>query len=454
MIERRNIIELIGNNQRKYHSCILTSYSLDFAFFEERILPALNRNGIKNVNLIVDGYQLEKAQEFTTGKELINKSYNFQAIYQKNGVFHPKIMLLIGKKHGLLLIGSGNISSSGLSSNDEIWSAFQLDNISNENSQIFAFVWDYLQPYINDALGFVKMKYKWIINHSPWLEELKIEENKINLKSINTTLNFISNKSNTSLYNQLLTFVPNNDIEEITIISPFYDKQGLFITNLYNDYKPKKINVIIDLKSETLPYDIDTETKKYISFYNWQECIKNTKNEDYYKLHAKLIHFKYRDKEIMYLGSANATISAFGDKKNKSVNAETGIIISRKASNNWLNELGILLPLKSINLPDKKISNQILSEYDDRVKTNSKILYSELNGNTITIYLQKEIKANSVVYLLNREDLIVEKLTVTESLSVIKKDINNIKDIFRIYITDNQDNRISNYSFIHSVLAP
>ena len=104
MIKRRNILELIGKNRGKYHSCIITCYSLDFSFFEERVLPTLRLSNVKNVNILADGYYLEKAQEATTGKEFQhNKTYNFQPIYER-GVFHPKIMLLTGVKHGLLII--------------------------------------------------------------------------------------------------------------------------------------------------------------------------------------------------------------------------------------------------------------------------------------------------------------------------------------------------------------
>src|ERR1035437_5782859 len=121
MIERLNILELIGKHRGKYHSCVLTCYSLDFSFFEERVLPVLKTANIKNINVITDGKFLETAQENTTGREFRhNKTYNFQPIYA-SGVFHPKIMLLTGVKHGLLIIGSGNITSSGLNTNDEIW---------------------------------------------------------------------------------------------------------------------------------------------------------------------------------------------------------------------------------------------------------------------------------------------------------------------------------------------
>lgn len=59
-IERSNILELIGTGKNKYHSCVITSYSIDLAFFEQLILPRLRGAGITNINLFVDASMLEK----------------------------------------------------------------------------------------------------------------------------------------------------------------------------------------------------------------------------------------------------------------------------------------------------------------------------------------------------------------------------------------------------------
>ena len=60
MIARHNILDLLGSDKRKYHSCIITCYSFDFIFFEQRVLPKLRQAGITNINLYVDASQIEK----------------------------------------------------------------------------------------------------------------------------------------------------------------------------------------------------------------------------------------------------------------------------------------------------------------------------------------------------------------------------------------------------------
>lgn len=147
IIERQNILDLIGKNKHKYSSCIITCYSFDFTFFEERLMSLLRTSNVKNVNVFLDGKCLDQSLEKVTGNEFrTHKTYSLNPIYEK-GVFHPKIMLLTGPKQGLLILGSGNVTSSGLSTNDEIWAAFHLNSVESKNAPVFASVWSYLQQY-------------------------------------------------------------------------------------------------------------------------------------------------------------------------------------------------------------------------------------------------------------------------------------------------------------------
>ncbi|OKL39987.1 hypothetical protein A3841_16630 [Pontibacter flavimaris] len=59
VIDRQNVLDLIGKNKHKYSSCIITCYTFDFTFFEERVIPTLRLSNIKNINVFLDGKHLE-----------------------------------------------------------------------------------------------------------------------------------------------------------------------------------------------------------------------------------------------------------------------------------------------------------------------------------------------------------------------------------------------------------
>ncbi|WP_271424776.1 hypothetical protein [Aequorivita sinensis] len=449
MIDRRNILELIGKHRSKYHSCILTCYSFDFSFFEERVLPTLRLADIKNVNVLADGHFLEMAQEATTGKEFKhNKTYNFLPIYE-TGVFHPKIMLLTGKRHGLLILGSGNMTSSGLSTNDEIWGAFHLDNVGNENAPLFGAVWQYLQPFLNQSLGFVPQKLEWIRKHSPWLEELPVTNAWVNLESLGMELKFLANTNQASIYSQLIENIPNKDIEQITVVSPYYDRSGHQLLQLKNHFQPAKLKCIVDPQSGLLPINVATEG---IDFYNWADC-KQDYDSTVNRLHAKLIHFKDKEKEYLVLGSANMTLAALGTPNNKAANAEAGILITRPLKNKtWIEELAIKIPENTIQISEQKYQG-IAQDAIPRINYQYRVLYAELRGKEITIYLNKNFTGDSQIIILDREDIPVENIILEAAEKDIVVQITDPDNVFKLALINDKQERISNFAIIHRLEA-
>ena len=445
MIKRRNILDLIGKHRGKYHSCVLTCYSFDFSFFEERVLPILRLANIKNVNVLADGHYLEMAQETTTGREFkFNKTYNFHPIYE-TGVFHPKIILLTGVSQGLLLIGSGNITSSGLSTNDEIWGAFHLDNIGNENAPLFGATWEYLKPFLDKSLGFIPQKIEWMKKHSPWLNNLPISSDWIKLNSIGLEVKFLGNSNGNSIFSQLSSNVSNSDIEEITIISPYFDKSGEQLNQLVSHFQPRRTSCLVDLNSGTVPSAL--ENGKEIFYYEWSNC-KDDYDKTFNRLHAKLFHFKGRKREYLLLGSPNATIAAMGLGSSNAANAEAAILLRRNTiENTLLDELQIKLPQQTVDI--KGIKSYGISE--SSVKKNKyeyRILYSELRSNELTVFLEDaEIDFISISILDRFENRIESKIKDAKQ-NIITVYVTNPDDIFKIFV-DNEGVRISNYSIVH-----
>ena len=445
MIKRRNILDLIGKHRGKYHSCVLTCYSFDFSFFEERVLPTLRLANIKNVNVLADGHYLEMAQEATTGREFKhNKTYNFHPIYE-TGVFHPKIILLTGVRHGLLIIGSGNITSSGLSTNDEIWGAFHLDNIGNENAPLFGAAWEYLKPFLDKSLGFIPQKIEWMKKHSPWLNDLPVTSDWIKLKSLGLEVKFIANLSGNSIFSQLSAIIPTTDVDKLTIISPYFDKSGAQVKQLISLYSPQQTSCLVDINSGTVPSELDGENR--IDFYDWAEC-RDDYDNTFNRLHAKLFHFVGNSKEYLLLGSPNATIAALGLGSSNAANAEAAILLRRNTTGSTLlDDLKIKLPQQTVNVKGVN-SNGITEGSIKRIKYEYRILYSELRSNELTIFLKEgDIDLNMISVLDRNENRIDSKIKEVKE-NIITVYVTNPDDVFKIYV-ESEGVRISNYSIVH-----
>ena len=441
-IERQNVLDLIGRDSRRYHSCIITCYSFDFTYFEERVLPVFRASNIRNVNVFVDGNSLESSQEMLTGKEFsFQKNYSLIPVYKGKGVFHPKIILLTGYHEGLLIVGSGNITSSGLNNNDEIWGAFHFKDNSEKNAKIFYEIWAYLETYFPLALGVGSEKLNWFTNNSPW---------------ISTLGNLIGNNSENpialtqSFYKNILKEIPKENVLEITVVSPYFDKEGKIIQQLQRDFSPQKINVFID-ESGILPSEFPFEKYDNVKFYHWKDA-KNDFNDNFNRLHAKLIHFQYLDKEILLFGSANATISALGDENNDGINSEVSLLIKReKNDENWLKQLQIKTPEKTIHFDIIKNFKKNNYTTENKIKLQNAIFYAENQSNGIVVFTKYSLSEEDTIACFDKFGI---KTKNHEYLEINEKTYafnSQGEEIFKIAIERNGE-RISNFSLIHNAL--
>jgi hypothetical protein len=451
IINRQNILDLIGKNSSKYTSCLITCYSFDFPFFEEKVMSVLRTSNVKNINVFLDGKYLENHLEEISGTVFQNKIYSLNPIY-KTGVFHPKIMLLTGKKNGLLIIGSGNLTNSGLSSNDEIWGAFHLNSVDSQNSALFAQVWEYLQQFIVEAKGFNAQKLNWISQYSPWLNDLK-KENRLEFSSIKNHLdiNFLANTVESSLYMQLHSLLPSEKVKKLTIISPYFDEKALFLENICSDFQIEKINCITDNVYGILPIGLSDKLYNKIKFYNWDSCQKDFDSK-FNRLHAKLFHFEFENGwEYLLLGSANASINAFGSKTISPKNAEACILIRREMKHGFIKELGIEIKANStFDIKDFKKRVKAPDESTAIGKYLNRIVYAEYLSNKINLYLAKGLTANSELIILNAENDILDSIFIESSkteysLSHITQDLP-----IKLYLVS-VGIQISNYCLIHDI---
>ena len=210
MIDRHNILDLLGGDKRKYHSCIITCFSFDFIFFEQRILPKLRHAGITNINIYVDAYQFEKQLNHFVWSELLDAKAGYSITPIKmTGAFHPKVLLAVGKTKGFLAIGSGNLTSSGLSSNEEIWGSFHITETDKITEPFFQQTGEYLKKLEGFVCGTNLLKLNWIKENSNWYNNLFVDANTA--KSVvnkEQTLEMLFTYKDQSIYKSIIERLP------------------------------------------------------------------------------------------------------------------------------------------------------------------------------------------------------------------------------------------------------
>ena len=451
MLDRLNILELFGADKNKYHTCIITCYSFDFLFFEQRVLPILRRAGMINVNVFVDAKMYQQQLATLDGNYIRKQSYSITPI-QLNGAFHPKILMGIGKNNGFLAIGSGNLTNSGLSSNDEVWGAFHTYKTESNALPLIKSIFEYLQNLQPFCYGANLEKWEWLKKSSPWLSELSKMSVAKSASSDDETLTLLKNFSDTSIYKELLDNLPTEIPDNITIISPYYNKSGQVLTNLLDDLKPKTMDVVIDDRFGTVPYQWSSHDN--VQFHNW-ESVKSNGELKSSRLHAKIIQFKYEHETYILTGSTNATIEALGTKTSTAKNAEMSLLIKVNENKNWLEELDIRIPSKStfdinsyvkVLLPNNTLPSQ---------KYNCYINYAELDLSQLTLYLAdaNKIPVNSSVIVEKTDGRLSNYVLPKEGKTKIRIVLDEV-DVelgFKVYIVDIEGQRVSNYEKLHNV---
>lgn len=407
-LERENILTLIGS--RRYHSCILTTFSFDFYFFEMKAMKWLRSCGVRNVNVFIDGHYYSELMQQATGEEMqLTAGYSLYPVFQKS-IFHPKIWMLFGDKEGLLIVGSGNLTSSGNGNNDEIWGAFHFDIRSPENAPIFSSAWNYLSMLSSTVKGQMNEKTtRWIVEHSKWLNELpKVKPFQFSQTSQKEKVAFLFNSETSSIWEELLKHISNEKVIEITSISPFYDSKGKVLQELKSFFPKAEINVVLD-ESGFIPSLM--EVNKTFTFYDWRDAgvskVQYAKSEyAKSKLHGKIIHFKTKNgKEFCLFGSANVTPEGIG-LAGKNSNAEISLLIQSE-NGGLLNGLGIKLKIgNSKKLSDFAVKNN-KSIYETVIKNNKfkvQLLSAELIYDELTLHTNGNFTEQFQVIFFDRQN--------------------------------------------------
>lgn len=329
-----NIFDLLGKGSTVYHSAIITSFTFDPYYFSNYYMPQMRSRGIKNVVVLIDSTQYDNVMENTETFQSYRHDFALIRVKNKsNGVFHPKISLFLGDKQALALVGSGNLTYSGMSHNKELWGAFCADNKETEEAVIIKDVWDYLSGIIRNSSSEIAIQQlEWCKIYSAAIRDFEsIESPQQN------RFKFLFAEPEESIFKKVKEIV-SGEIYTIKVIAPFYDMEGSLIKYIKSTFNPQKIKCAIDESYGYIPSkmkDVDN-----IHFFHWHEIYGSENQlELAKKLHAKAIQFETSKGTFFVFGSANATSVAFGLKEHCFNDEAIIIIYSHKED--FFKKLGI-----------------------------------------------------------------------------------------------------------------
>ncbi|MEI6678265.1 MAG: hypothetical protein WCL21_06640 [Mariniphaga sp.] len=408
--------------------------------------------GVRNINVLIDGHYYSELMKQSTGEEMqLTPGYSLYPVFEK-AIFHPKIWMLFGVNEGLLIVGSGNLTSSGNGNNDEIWGAFHFDIHSIENASIFSAAWNYISVLCSVVKGQMNEKTtRWIIEHSKWLTELPVEKPfSFSDTSQKEKVAFLFNSVTSSIWEELTKHIKNENVIEITTISPYYDVTGKALQELKSLFPDAQLNVVLD-QNGLIPSSLPDH--EGYTFFDWYDAgvsktqyLRSDFNKS--KLHGKIIHFRTNSrKEYCLFGSANVTHKGLGLSGRNNSNAEVSLLIQSEEGG-LLNELGIVL--KSDNAKDLAdfTPTTSLPIYQTVITNNRftiQLLSAELIYDELTLYSSGSYSGQFKVVFFDLHNNLAYTQHISEYIQELKMKLNpDFTGIQYVQISDSSDKLISN----------
>lgn len=443
MIDQRHLIKEIPSG--KFHSALMTSFSINLYYWEIQLLRALSAKDINYVSALVDSdclsEQLLKYSKAFSGRRPLDFSLHG---FKMKGAFHPKIQFYAGRDIVLTLVGSGNLTIMGHGRNLEVWSPVMVDSMDSPAYPFIRDVWNYLKtlynglgPEADNIINSIEANCDLLKDdyNEPATEHYMGEE----------SIRFFSNQE-TSLFTQCQEWIGNDEIDTITVMSPFYDSKAEFIKTLYNQYNPKEIRLIIEEGFGALP------KKKYIpdyvKLYNWKDIEKTpgVRYQDFF--HSKCFFFKGERYHYMLCGSSNASVAAFGLPGVMPTNHEASVGY-KSPTTDYFKMSGFTLTdpiqIDEIKYTEKQESSDSLTPISLWIKESS-YLY---NNYDVTIENTDEVIDVIVTfYSGSRKQLEVIHRKLKHGINIIKGTFKDAINPLYVEITNSKGEMISNRQFM------
>lgn len=132
--------------EQSYHKALLLTYSFDPIFFEQVVLPDLWAGRSSDILVLGDQAQVDASTQAAAGQLWHLGRHYLLAGANHPGAFHPKVFLRLGPKDGIVMLGSGNVTSSGWGGNQELGTAWMVGPDHDDKG-------GWLHPFLDNVLS-------------------------------------------------------------------------------------------------------------------------------------------------------------------------------------------------------------------------------------------------------------------------------------------------------------
>jgi hypothetical protein len=309
-----------------WHSSIMTTYSVDPAFYDGSVERRLRDNGCRNNVLMADAVMLKRALS-ATPEAFRNAGRRYAVVpVQVAGCFHPKLHLRLSTDSARLIVGSANATAAGWGRNQEVlaamdWSARSETDVAATIGPLIRKSYDYLLSWLADVPGeALEYKRRLHLRDSPWLRDLRPNDAPVSLPD-GSAIDLFCEKGGEpqGMMSRLAALVGNDKARRLVVISPYWDSDLAALMELRRMLDDCPAIVVLNPDRNEFPIDVlpVDDTLRFLD-------IRGEESSDRF-VHAKVILVETDAADHVLFGSANCSDDALGSVRRTARNAEVSL---------------------------------------------------------------------------------------------------------------------------------
>ncbi|MGQ0589827.1 MAG: hypothetical protein ACT4N8_09895 [Sphingosinicella sp.] len=309
-----------------FHTSIVTTYSVDAAFYDGSLFRRLRTYGCENNILMADARMLQRAVE-ATPESFARAGSGYAAVpIAVEACFHPKIHIRLGTDSASLIVGSANATAAGWGRNREIVSSFEWWRRRDDADEavvrrLVRKAYDYAASRLS-AIGTAAIEHKLrlIERDSAWLFDVEANDAPLALADGSwVDLYFERDPENRGMLARLIEAVDESTVRRLIVVSPYWDGDLAALAELRDELRPAETVVGLNARKPEFPVD----ALPTLAGLRFAKIFDGSDGNRF--IHAKVLLVETDRHDHLLIGSANCSVAAMGSMSQPARNAECSV---------------------------------------------------------------------------------------------------------------------------------
>lgn len=335
----------------RFEASIIATYNAYLPFYEDVVLRRLLASGCRHNVLLLDSGRLSESMASpTTRPRLAGQAYSLIPIRAPRA-FHPKLAILVGKRHAKLILGSHNVTLSGFGHNRELSTEIDLPRGKDDpQAPVVIAAWRFLEDWLQQQTEHLPQTIldsamRIASRFAPWLKGHMDQEGAIRFLG--------SSPAGPNLWEKLRPLLSGQP-RRLIVLGPFFDHDFHFLKTIIKEFEAAEI--VVGIEPGMVVVGGRSVKPNGIRFV---DIAKIARGEGY--LHAKALFIEFSNRDaVLVTGSANPSRPAFLENSNRR-NAEAVLVHLGLQARLLADQLGIL---EISSMPD--VSDEAWSDIRSR----------------------------------------------------------------------------------------